>query len=304
MLHPVAKTIEETPSMNKRLLTAIVYLGLVLCLSTTALLAQSATTTPNATKITAAPPAGEPANMRFFQLFIPDAQIVNKQWWGIEFQWDRGAVPPFKSADGIVLVPTFAISPIKNLEVGGSLPFIDYELDNGYIRPGTTSEFTGDSGIGDLLTWAKYRFYDGPVQVTGGVTFSLPTGSDSAGLGNGEFTPGIFGSVRMKVEDGYFLGTVAFNFYGNATILDTEVDGKTATLLGGAYIWEGYPNWLFSGEVTAQSELYEGYPSDFRATAGAQYLGVKHSIFRGAVEVGLSDGAPDFQLILGYAYTF
>jgi hypothetical protein len=132
----------------------------------------------------------------------------------------------------------------------------------------------------------------------------FPTGSEDNGLGNGNFTPGIFGSVRMKVEDGYFLGTVAFTFYGDATILNTDVQGKTATLLGGAYIWEWYPGWLFSGEVTAQSEPYEGYPSDFRATGGVQYVGLKHHIFRGAIELGLSDGAPDFQLIVGYAYTF
>jgi hypothetical protein len=63
--------------------------------------------------------------------------------------------------------------------------------------------------------------------------------------------------------------------------------------------------------VTAVSETFDdsdsSFPvgsSDFRLTGGIQFLGLAHQFLRGGLAVGLSDGAPDFELIFGYAYHF
>ena len=100
-------------------------------------------------------------------------------------------------------------------------------------------------------------------------------------------------------------------FNQDSDILNSDLSGRNTSFFGGGYIWEAYENWVLSGEVTAESERYDDsdspFPigsSDFRLTGGVQFLGLAHQFLRGGVSVGLSDGAPDFELILGYAYHF
>ena len=140
--------------------------------------------------------------------------------------------------------------------------------------------------------------------MTAGASFSLPTGSESSGLGTGKLVPSIFGAMRMQVGDGSILGEVGFRFNHDATILDTQLRAKTSTFLGGGYIWEPAKSLAVSGELTVESERWDGASSDFRLTGGVQWLGLPHSVLRGALSAGLSDGAPDYEIILGYAYTF
>jgi hypothetical protein len=275
-------------------------------LTTGSTLAQTETTTTTTASTTVLKP-----NMRFFQQFATDAAIVEKQWYGAELRYQSGAVPPVEEADGWLLTPTIAISLFKNLEVGGSVSYISYDLDHPRPRPGDLDDFDGDSGLGDLTMWGKYRFFDtGTVSVTAGALLTLPTGSDDDGLGTGEVGPAGFAAVRVKAGDGYFLGEAGIRFNQDASIFETELDGRNSTFFGGGYLWEGYENWVFSGEVTAESERFEDDDSvfdlgasDFRGTAGVQYL-FPHQFLRGAVSLGFSDGAPDFELIFGYAYHF
>ncbi len=269
-------------------------------------LALAALPGPGAFAQTAPPPAAAPAptpNLRSFQSFIPEADIVEKQWYGLEFRYQNGAVPPVESADGYLLTPTIALSPLKNLEVGGTFSWIDYSMNNDIeVSPGDT--FSGDSGIGDITVWGKYRFLDGPVAAAAGLFVTLPTGSEDKGLGTGEVDWAIFGGTRVKAGSGYFDGNVTMRFNHDATVLNQELDGKTSISLAAGYMWQPYKDWAFSGELTADSERYAGASSDFRVTAGAQFLGLKHSRLRGAASLGLTDGAPNFEVILGYAFAF
>lgn len=263
----------------------------------------SSQTTTLAQSASSKTPAGK-AEPRFFQQFVTDAAIVDKQWYSGEVRLERGAVPPIENADGFTLTPIIAISPITNLEVGGKVSYIDYRLDHRItINNGSTS-FKGESGLGDLTLWGKYRLLEGSVALSVGGTLDLPTGSESDGLGTGKVVPAVFGAFRTRVGDGSVMGEAGFRFNRSATLVDTGFRGKTSTFLGGGYVWEPVEDLAVSGEVTVESERFKDASSDFRATAGAQWLGVAHSVFRGAVAIGLSNGAPDFELILGYAYTF
>jgi hypothetical protein len=238
-------------------------------------------------------------SLRFFQQFITDAEIVDKQWWSAEMRWQGGAVPPFENADGFLLTPMIAISPVKNLEVGGKISYIKYDLNHDFN--GTS----GASGLGDLTLYGKYRFLrKGAFDVTAGASFDLPTGSETDGLGTGKFVATFFGAMRMKVGGGSFLGEAGFRFNPDATVINTNISGKTSTFLGGGYIWEPARSLAVSGELTVESERYDGASSDFRLTGGVQWLGLSHSVLRAALSAGLSDGAPDYEIILGYAYTF
>ena len=44
--------------------------------------------------------------------------------------------------------------------------------------------------------------------------------------------------------------------------------------------------------------------SDTRLLGGINWRLANRGMFRGAVALGLDDGAPDFQLLLGYAHEF
>jgi len=250
--------------------------------------------------------------MRFIQQFGVDAAIMDKQWYGVELRYQSGAVPPLEKADGWLITTMIAIRPFPNLEIAGDAPYISYDLDSPRPRPGDLNDFDGESGLADLNLWGKYRFYNrNGVSFTAGVLLTLPTGSEDDGLGTGELVPGAFAAVRIKAGDGYFLADAGVRFNPDSTILNSDLSGRNAAFFGGGYLWEAYENWVLSGEVTAVSETYDDSDSafsvgssDFRLTGGIQFLGLSHQFLRGGVAVGLSDGAPDFELIFGYAYHF
>lgn len=257
----------------------------------------SAQTPSLQTSSTAAAP--EKRNLRFFQQFITDAAIIDKQWYSGELRFERGAVPLHENANGFLFTPTLAMSPLKNLEVGGQVSYIDYHLDDEH-----TDGFDGESGLGDLTVWGKYRFLEGDLSISAGLLLDLPTGSEDDGLGTGKVVPGLFGGIRAKVGPGSLAGSAGLRFTRDASIADEGRNGKTSTFLGGGYLWEPVEDLAVSGELTVESERFDGASSDFRITAGAQWLGIPHSSLRGALSVGLTDAAPDFEIILGYAYSF
>src|SRR5262245_28770896 len=148
-------------------------------------LAQSSTTTTTTTSTRSTTPTNP--NLRFFNQYIQDAAIVQRHWFEPDFQYDNGACPPLENADGTLFTPIVAIAPTKNLEFGGQISYIDYNLNDtlfgGDFGPGG---FDGASGFGDITAWGKYRFVDSPQTfVTGGALVQFPTGSDEDGLGTG-----------------------------------------------------------------------------------------------------------------------
>ena len=155
-----------------------------------------------------------------------------------------------------------------------------------------------------MTVWGKYRFVQGSVSFSAGGFIVLPTGSEDDGLGTGNMVPGAFGGVRVTAGPGFFVGDLTLRFNQDADILDTHVDAKTSTAFAGGYMWLPWHDWAFSGELSVESERFSNSDSDFRVTAGAQFVGIKHSRLRGALGVGLTDGAPTYELILGYAYAF
>ena len=203
-----------------------------------ALLSPSAFAQASAAPASAAPAAPAPApNLRFFQSFITEAGIADRQWYGIDYTYDNGAVPPIQGANGWALTPTVAISFFKNLEVGGRISWLDYTLNNDVVRyPG--DDFSGASGFGDLTLWGKYRFINGPVAVTAGTYIVLPTASNDDGLGTGQVNWALFGAARVKTGPGYFDGSITVQFNHDATVMGQPLNGKTSFTLAANYMWQ------------------------------------------------------------------
>ena len=93
-------------------------------------------------------PAAPKDESRLFQQFFTDPTVTN-QWWEVQFRLQNGAVPPVTDADGFLIGPVVAVAPFKNVEIGGRVFFVDYELDNPINVPGPGGDFDGESGANE-----------------------------------------------------------------------------------------------------------------------------------------------------------
>jgi hypothetical protein len=83
-----------------------------------------------------------------------------------------------------------------------------------------------------------------------------------------------------------------------------EIDGELQLALGGAVIYEAAPQWNLIGEFNLATEPYDDFDNDIQLVGGAAYKFNQDLSFRGGVGVGLDDGAPQWEIMIGAAYTF
>jgi len=258
----------------------------------------------------AAPPPREDGNVRLFQQFITDAAVTS-QWWEARVRVLQGASPPVQNADAIAIGPVIAVSPISNLELGGRVDFIDYQLDHAITtnRGPRRFRFDGESGAGDIEVFGKYRVMTNPVQLAFGGTVTLPTGSEDDGLGTGEVVPAVFAAVRANMNGFIGVAHLGARFNHDAQILGTNLNGRTSVFLGAGFLVEPSDSLYWTGELTIETEKYRDAPgvnidSDLRLTGGISWTFSRHSSLRGSAGVGLADAAPDLELSAGYVWSF
>lgn len=240
---------------------------------------------------TSAPVPAEDAD-RLFQAFVEDAAIVRSQWWEgqIDFaSWDDLDV---SSASLVV-----ALRPFRDLEVGGRVGFGSTSAD-GMLPDG--------SGATDADVWGKWLFGGGggPADFAVGVRATVPTGDDQAGLGFDSFAIEAFGAMRYELRALTVAGHLGFRMNEDGQIQGFELDGKTSAVLGGAILYPFARSASLVGELTLETERFDGMDSDIRALGGIDWNVTSRGVLRGAVSVGLSDGAPDRRFLAGYAYSF
>ena len=97
---------------------------------------------------------------------------------------------------------------------------------------------------------------------------------------------------------------LGFRFNRDAEVLRRSLDAKTSTFLGAGFIAVLSNEFNWTGELTVETKRFREGDSDIRLTAGAQWTFSPHNTLRGGASVGLSDAAPDFELIGGYVYSF
>jgi len=97
-------------------------------------------------------------------------------------------------------------------------------------------------------------------------------------------------------------------FNDDGKIGGTELDGQTSSMFGVGAIVPLNDRFTLVGETRFESERFESHGSgtenDFRVLGGVNWHGLGRGMFRGAVAFGLADGAPDLQVIGGYAAEF
>ena len=246
--------------------------------------------------------AEETAQYRFLQFFVEDAAIVPTQWWEGQIRYvNNGQYRSVNIPDSSTLAisPIVAISPRENFEIGAILSIEDIDYDKWFYRD------NGGSGLSDTDIYAKYRFKKAPFELTAGVLATLPTGNEDEGRGTGKVNVELFAVARKEFKEFTMTGVFGFRLNRDTTILDAvPLDAKTSVILGGGIIYPLSQTMALSGEVSVESERYKNTDSDIRVTPGIQFKAFKNSLLRVGCGIGLSDGAPGFEAIFSYAYTF
>ena len=119
------------------------------------------------------------------------------------------------------------------------------------------------------------------------------------------FSVGAFGSLRYKLARGIFAGHVGVRLNGDGMILGSpEIEGKSSASVGVGYIHPISDQTTLVGEAVFESKRFDRADSDFRVLGGINWRIQNRGMIRAAVAIGLADGAPDTQVLAGYAFQF
>lgn len=154
-------------------------------------------------------------------------------------------------------------------------------------------ENNDDSGIADLPVFGRYIFVnERQTKFAGGAFITLPIGSEDIGEGNANF--GFFGAVRHALNRQVVLtGSLGLDF------LEIGEDRETSLNLTAGAIITAAEKLNIIPELTIQSE------TDYMALSGsADYQISSNAHLKGAILLGVDDGAPDFGITGGVLFYF
>ena len=245
---------------------------------------------------------------RLFLAFSQDAAIVRSQWWEGQVEYADGSsgIP----ADVLIVRGNVAFRPFKSLEVGGRVGFGKASASG--VRPDGT-------GATDLDVYGKWVWVDAVsnTDFTAGLLFTVPTGDDTAGLGFNAVSAQAFGGVRYRLENVILGGHIGFRFNGDGKFqggppLGADLSGKTSFELGVSALFPLANQFSFVGEALFESARFDnpnptnraGAEAATQVLAGVNWTAFRRGTLRGAVAGGLTDGAPNFRVLLGYAFNF
>jgi hypothetical protein len=230
-------------------------------------------------------------NIHLFQSFFRDATIAPGLY--------GEGVLQFSDYDGANISDIFprGAMPINpQIEIGGRIGFRNISPDVG----------DGQSGITDLLVNGRYQFKPGqPTQMSAGGYLTLPIGEEKIGEGNLDF--GAFWAIRHDLQGLQITGTAGLDFietttttYNNLTNqFEKDTSHKTSLNLGGGLI---YP---LSEALNLVPELVIQTETNYTALSGGiDYLLQGGGRLRGALILGLDNGAPDLALAFSYFMSF
>jgi len=267
------------------------------------LLAAIAAVAPAAFGADPAPAPAQPASGaaasgfadRLFLAFSQDAALVPSQWWEgqIEYFDGGGDIP----VNALLVRGVFAFHPVKSLEVGGSVGF------GGTHASGALPD---GSGATDLDIYGKWVFPDAAenTDFSVGVDLTVPTGDDTAGLGFNSFAGQAFGGVRYRMQNIVIGGHVGARVNGNGRFQSVPLDGKPSFELAGSVLFLLASQVSIVGEAQLETERFDGFDSAAEILAGVNWMAFKRGMFRAAIAAGLTDAAPNYRVLVGYAYTF
>lgn len=248
---------------------------------------------PAASSAKPAMPSG--SEDRLFLSFFQEAVLVKSQWWEGQVEYADGSkgVP----TDAFIVRGVVAFRPVKTFEVGGRFGM------------GSTSAATNrpdGTGATDLDVYGKWVFPNvgSNLSFSTGMILTLPTGDDTVGLGFNSFASQLFGGLRFKMDSVEIGGHVGVRFNGDGDFQGVSINGTNSYEFAATALFPLANQVSLVAEAQVETERFDGQDSITQVLGGVNWRAFGRGMLRGAVTVGLTDGAPDYRALVSYAYTF
>ena len=230
-----------------------------------------------------------------FQTFLRDAQIAKGMYGEGGLVFDN-----YQYGSGFKLGVQGGYPVTPQIEVGGAFGFRSFNADQG----------GSSSGITDITLSGRYNVVPAPAKISAGGYVTLPVGNDKIGEGHLNF--GAFCSARYPLSNGMVVfGTAGLDFQETETvevtfdpvthqpITEKKTDYESSFLIGGGAI---YP---LNEQLNVIGELNIRTKGDYiLLTGGGEFNLQPNSKIRGAIGLGLDDGAPDFSIMASFLQYF
>ena len=228
-------------------------------------------------------------NVRPFMSFIEDAAVAENMYGEGQFQY-----ADFEGGSSITFGVQGAYRVMPLMEAGVRVGFASVSPEVG----------DGESGLLDADVYGRYTVSEGPtMRIVAGGMLNLPVGSDKIGEGTFDFEG--FGAMRYAMTKGVILGHFGLRINGSQEMETgfgtVDVDRELQILLGGGILYPLSEMATLTGEFDFESSEYEDGDSSIQLAPGIDYQLASGLKIRGALALGLSDGAPDMVLMAGVA---
>ncbi|NQT25760.1 hypothetical protein HQ585_10415 [candidate division KSB1 bacterium] len=216
-------------------------------------------------------------SVRLFQSYFYDAPITKVTYgdFGLAHSSFDGGSSLFIGGQG-----GYGLN--EKIEIQAQLGYLSWSFD----------DFDGQSGLADLDVYGRYFISNnGKTQISAGGLISLPIGSEDVGQSSMDL--GGFGALRHNLKNGMVVT-------GSLGLISLEAgDEREMTIrLGAGAIYPHSKEMAFVGEFVTQTEIEYTMLS-----GGVDYL-MGNGRIRGALGIGLADGAPDLQITATYGLNF
>lgn len=221
-------------------------------------------------------------DVHLFQAFLRDAPITSTIYaeGGLDY-WDyENGSTLYVGAQG-----GYPINP--QIEVNAGLDFVNISPDKG----------DGQSGLSDLTIAGRYAISPKNAKISAGGFLTLPIGEEKVGASKLNF--GGFGALRHPLNNGMVItATMGLDFL-ETTNYEGDSDRETSLVLGGGAIYPTSDHLNVIGELMLKTKI-----DYLMLSGGADYKLQAGSRVRGALGIGLDDGAPDLTIMFSFLHFF
>ncbi len=221
-------------------------------------------------------------NVNLVQTFFQDATITAHPY-GEGFLQYSAYEGDFSALD-LALQGAFPIAP--KFQLGGGIGFRNYSVNN-----------NSEGGISDLAVSGRYLVVSRPTAIAVGGLITLPIGSEDIDEGTFDFS--FFGSLRHPLSSGLVITSSLALEFVESNRFGASSDYNNGVLLAGGLIIPVQSGLSLVTELNIRTE------GDYiLLSGGLDYAMKSGGRLRGALGLGLDDGAPNFALRGGYYFGF
>jgi hypothetical protein len=236
-----------------------------------------------------------PGADRLFLSFVEDTSTVQRFRWESQFE--------VADQDAGTLMTARVLAAVQFY----SMPQIEFGARLGYEGLDGSAGVPDGASLGDLDLWAKYHLGQKWLrnsEYSFGAVVTLPTGGEETGQSFDAARSKLFMAMRYYFSSIVVAASAGVRFNESGSWYGAPLDGKTAPTLAAAALYPLGTMFTIVGEFTYEGERFAGSGADTRLLAGVNWKPADFGTFRFSIAGGLSDGAPDSQVLAAWAFDF